>query len=86
MRSLNLLPGRYYIDLNLHDPAFTSYDFIPSAAYIEIRKSDVLGSGIPLGQEHGLVYFNSDWELRTADAGDLCLSAGGKTICETIRS
>lgn len=66
LKSLNLLAGRYYIDLSLHDPAYRDYDSIPSAAYFDIRRTDVLNSGIPLGQEHGLVYFNSRWELKSA--------------------
>lgn len=79
LSSLNLLAGRYYIDLSLHDPAHREYDSIPSAGYFDIRRTDVLNSGIPLGQEHGLVFFNSQWELRSAGEEGLLAHAGGLT-------
>jgi hypothetical protein len=77
MKALNLLPGRYYIDLLLHDMAFKEYDVVPSATYFDVNESDILGSGIPIRQEHGLVYYRSDWEWQTAEKPEpslaLCL-------------
>jgi homopolymeric O-antigen transport system ATP-binding protein len=61
--ALNLLPGRYYIDLSLADMANTMHDVIPSAAYIDIHKTDILETGMPMGQEYGMVYFTSRWEM-----------------------
>jgi len=61
--SLNLLPGRYIVDLVLADMLNRDYDKISGAAYFDVRESDVLQSGMPMNQAYGLVFFPSKWKL-----------------------
>jgi lipopolysaccharide transport system ATP-binding protein len=61
--SLNLLPGRYIVDLILADMLNRTYDDVSGAAYFDVRKADVFQSGMPMGQEYGLVFFQSQWQL-----------------------
>ena len=61
--SLNLLPGRYIVDLVLADMLNRHYDKISGAAYFDVREADVLNSGMPMNQAYGLVFFPSDWKL-----------------------
>jgi lipopolysaccharide transport system ATP-binding protein len=67
VEKLNLLPGRYTLDLILADMSNTLYDEVPAAAYFDVRPSDVLGTGMPMGKEYGIVFFSSRWELSRED-------------------
>ena len=60
---LNLLPDRYFVDLILADMSNTIYDQISSAAYFDVRSADVLGTGMPMDKDYGLVFFNTNWEV-----------------------
>ena len=61
--SLNLLPGRYIVDLVLADMLNRHYDKLSGAAYFDVREADVWKSGMPMGQAYGLVFFPSHWKL-----------------------
>jgi lipopolysaccharide transport system ATP-binding protein len=61
--SLNLLPGRYIVDLVLADMLNRHYDQISGAAYFDVREADVWQSGMPMNQAYGLVFFPSQWKL-----------------------
>ena len=65
---LNLLPGRYFVDLILGDMAETIYDKVAAAAWFDIRSTDVFSSAMPMGKEYGLCYFPSRWELTPGDS------------------
>jgi hypothetical protein len=67
LSSLNLLPGRYIIDLVLADMLYRRYDEISAATYFDVREADLWRSGLPMTQAHGLVFFPSQWEMRRAD-------------------
>jgi hypothetical protein len=60
--SLNLLPGRYFVDLVLADMLNREYDSLSGAAYFDVREADVLRSGMPMNQTYGLVFFPSKWK------------------------
>jgi lipopolysaccharide transport system ATP-binding protein len=62
VEELNLLPGRYLVDLILSDMSYRLYDRVPSAAYFDVRSADVWGTGMPMDSEFGLLYFASRWE------------------------
>jgi lipopolysaccharide transport system ATP-binding protein len=64
--SVNLLPGRYSVDLVLADASQKRYDHVPQAAFFDIHPTDVSGIGIPLTSGHGLVYFKSHWQASSA--------------------
>jgi len=63
IEQLNLLPGRYFLDLILADMSNTVYDKVAAATYFDVRPADVLGTGMPMGNEYGLVFFTTRWEL-----------------------
>ena len=63
LSGLNLLPGRYIVDLVLADMLNREYDNVSGAAYFDVRESDVFQSGMPMGQAYGLVFFPSEWKL-----------------------
>lgn len=65
--SLNLLPGRYIIDLLLADMLNRHYDKLSGAAYFDVREADIWQSGMPMNQAYGLVFFPSQWKLRAAE-------------------
>jgi lipopolysaccharide transport system ATP-binding protein len=60
---MNLLPDRYFIDLVLADMSNTLYDQVYSAAHFDVIPSDVLGTGMPMGKDYGLVFYPTEWEL-----------------------
>jgi lipopolysaccharide transport system ATP-binding protein len=62
IEELNLLPGRYLIDLILADMSNRLYDRVPFATYFDVRSGDVLDTGMPMDGEFGLLYFASRWE------------------------
>jgi len=62
--SLNLLPGRYFLDLTLGDVKGKMQDELSPAACFDVEVSDVLGSGMPMDQQYGVVFFKSAWSLR----------------------
>lgn len=66
--SLNLLPGRYFVDLLLADMLNRHYDKLSGAAYFDVREADVLQSGMPMNQAYGLVFFPSKWKLIETNA------------------
>jgi lipopolysaccharide transport system ATP-binding protein len=63
LTGLNLLPGRYIIDVVLADMLNRDYDNVTGAAYFDVRESDVFHSGMPMSQAYGLVFFPSEWKL-----------------------
>ena len=67
---MNLLPDRYFIDLILADMANTIYDEVAGADYFDVRAADILGTGMPMARDYGLVYFPSRWEVGDAVVGD----------------
>ena len=62
--TLNLLPGRYFLDLSLFDVKGGLQDEVNPGASFDVVASDVLGSGMPMEQQYGVVFFKSAWSLR----------------------
>jgi len=65
LESLNLLPGRYIIDLLLADMSNTVHDEVSSATHFDVIARDVFESGMPMGSQYGVVYFKSSWTVRS---------------------
>ena len=63
IESLNLLPGRYYISLILADAMGARLDELSAVTYFDVLKGDPLGTGVALGPEYGLVFFESRWDV-----------------------
>jgi lipopolysaccharide transport system ATP-binding protein len=61
---LNLLPGRYLLDLSLVDARGAVHDELRAAAYFDVVVSDVLESGMPMDRQYGVVYFQSQWSVK----------------------
>jgi lipopolysaccharide transport system ATP-binding protein len=68
--TLNLLPGRYRIDLILADMQHNRYDEVYTAAEFDVEVADVLGSGMPMDREFGMVYFRSRWDVLPGEGGN----------------
>ncbi len=64
LESLNLLPGRYSLDLVLADMTRTTHDEVAGAATFEVIEHDVFESGMPMTQQDGVVFLKSSWTLR----------------------
>ncbi len=64
LRGVNLLPGRYRVDIDLADALNRSYDELRSAAFFTIVARDVLGSGLPMERGYGTVYYASEWSAQ----------------------
>jgi hypothetical protein len=69
VETVNLLPGRYFIDLILADVNNTRYDHVTRAAHFDVHPTDVSGAGVPLTSRHGLVFFKSRWRGYPAIGG-----------------
>jgi lipopolysaccharide transport system ATP-binding protein len=65
--ALNLLPGRYVLDLIVADMSNTLHDQLSGAGFFDVAVSDVLGSGMPMEKEYGVVFFPSQWRLRNGN-------------------
>jgi lipopolysaccharide transport system ATP-binding protein len=70
IESMNLLPDRYFVDLILADMSNTLYDRVAAASFFDVRSADVLGTGMPMGKEYGMVFFPTRWELTTVESND----------------
>jgi hypothetical protein len=61
--ALNLLPGRYQLDLSLADARSGLLDELISVASFDVVVSDVFSTGMPLDQQYGVIYFPSAWSI-----------------------
>ncbi len=59
----NLLPDRYFINLILSDKSTTLYDEVTAATFFDVSPSDVLGTGMLMGKEYGIMFFPSQWNV-----------------------
>lgn len=66
IEKLNIIPGRYFINLVMADMSNRLYDEVFRATYFDVLPSDVLGTGMPLRKGYGVVYFPTDWKVETA--------------------
>jgi lipopolysaccharide transport system ATP-binding protein len=62
--AVNLLPGRYVLDLSLVDARGAIHDELSAAAYFDVVGSDVLESGMPMDHRYGVMYFESQWSVK----------------------
>jgi lipopolysaccharide transport system ATP-binding protein len=62
--TINLLPGRYVLDLSLVDARSSLHDELSAAAYFDVVVSDVLESGMPMDHQYGVMYFESEWTVK----------------------
>jgi len=65
--AINLLPGRYTLDLSLADARGAFHDELSAAAYFDVVVSDVLESGMPMDHQYGVIYFGSQWSVKDGD-------------------
>lgn len=63
VKSLNVLPGRYYISLWLKSQSPVFYDVIEQCLQIEVEESDFYGSGKGMQRYFGIVLFPCSWRL-----------------------
>jgi lipopolysaccharide transport system ATP-binding protein len=76
LSDLPLMPGRYLLDIWLHDFSLpTSYDMVADACWFEVSPADVLGSGRLPPPEDCLVLFRGQWSLRPISTSELSASA-----------
>ncbi len=64
--TLNLLPGRYSLDLVLADMTRTTHDEVPGAIFFDVIEHDVFASGMPMTQQEGVVFTRSEWSVRAS--------------------
>jgi lipopolysaccharide transport system ATP-binding protein len=62
--TVNLLPGRYVLDLSLADAKNALHDELMGAAYFDVVVSDVLETGMPMDHQYGVVFFESAWSVK----------------------
>jgi lipopolysaccharide transport system ATP-binding protein len=65
LAALNLLPGRYSLDLVLADMTRTTHDEVAGVAVFEVIEHDVFESGMPMTQQDGILFLKSAWTLRS---------------------
>ena len=63
VKSLNVLPGRYYISLWLKSQGAVFYDVLEQCMQIEVEESDFYGSGKGMHRYFGIVLFPCCWRL-----------------------
>jgi lipopolysaccharide transport system ATP-binding protein len=62
--SINLLPGRYVLDLSLADARSALHDELSAAAYFDVVVSDILETGMPMDHQYGVMFFESQWSVK----------------------
>ena len=68
--SLNLLPGRYYINLWLDSVLQQHlYDSVESAVHLDIEEAPVYNSSRRVDNRYGIVYFPQRWNLQGIGSG-----------------
>jgi lipopolysaccharide transport system ATP-binding protein len=68
--SLNLLPGRYYINLWLDSLIQQHvYDSVESAVHLDIEEAPVYNSSRRIDNRYGIVYFPQRWNLQGIGSG-----------------
>jgi hypothetical protein len=62
--SLNLIPGRYFLSLQLDSSMSTKlYDMLEHAVHLDVEEGPIYGSTRTIDSRHGLVYFPQRWRL-----------------------
>ncbi len=64
INTINLLPGRYVLDLSLADAKNALHDEVIAAAYFDVVVSDVLETGMPMDHQYGVMFFQSAWSVK----------------------
>ncbi len=68
--SLNLLPGRYYLNLWLDSLLQQHlYDSVESAVHLDIEEAPVYNSSRRIDNRYGIVYFPQRWNLQGIGSG-----------------
>jgi lipopolysaccharide transport system ATP-binding protein len=68
--SLNLMPGRYYLSLNMHSSLETRvYDALEHAVYLDVEEAPIYGSSRRIDSRYGLVFFPQRWRLDGIGSG-----------------
>jgi lipopolysaccharide transport system ATP-binding protein len=70
--SLNLIPGRYYLSLQL-DSSMSQhlYDGLENAVHLDIEEGPIYGSTRRIDSRHGVVFFPQRWHLEGIGSGAL---------------
>jgi len=68
--SLNLIPGRYYLSLQL-DSSMSQhlYDGLENAVHLDIEEGPIYGSTRRIDSRHGVVFFPQRWRLEGIGSG-----------------
>jgi lipopolysaccharide transport system ATP-binding protein len=62
--SLNLIPGRYYLSLQLDSSMSPKlYDLLEHAVHLDVEEGPIYGSTRRIDSRHGLVFFPQRWHL-----------------------
>ena len=68
--SLNLLPGRYYLNLWLESLLQQHvYDYLENAVHLDIEEAPVYNSSRHIDNRYGIVYFPQRWNLQGIGGG-----------------
>ena len=62
--SLNLIPGRYFLSLQLDSSMSTKlYDMLEHAVHLDVEEGPIYGSTRRIDSRHGLVFFPQRWRV-----------------------
>jgi len=62
--SLNLIPGRYFLSLQLDSSMSTKlYDMLEHAVHLDVEEGPIYGSTRKIDSRHGLVFFPQRWHV-----------------------
>ena len=62
--SLNLIPGRYFLSLQLDSSMSTKlYDLLEHAVHLDVEEGPIYGSTRRIDSRHGLVFFPQRWHI-----------------------
>lgn len=62
---LNLMPGRYYLSLQLEGVGPVHYDILDRCAYFDVEASDFYKSGRGIEGRYGIVFLPCQWKLKS---------------------
>jgi lipopolysaccharide transport system ATP-binding protein len=63
IKSLYLMPGRYYFSLWIDNNSGIIFDCLEHSVKIDVEESDFYGSGLGITRQHGLVFMPYKWNF-----------------------
>jgi len=67
--SLNLMPGRYYLTLQLSGLGGRVYDFVENEVYLDVEEAPIYGHSRRLDNRFGVIFFPQRWRLEGIGSG-----------------